>query len=100
LRYLDEAHGKNEQKSGCHMTRIRTTTGKVITWGAFGALLYVAHEAFMATPTLVALKVIAENIKSGKPVLEFLGPNNQTVGRDDKLKKLARRLEDRSPVPG
>jgi hypothetical protein len=49
---------------------------------------------------LVALKVIAENTKRGKSMLEFLGPNNQTAGGDAKLKKFTRRLEDRSPVPG
>jgi len=37
-------------------------------WGIAGILL--------ATPTLVALKVIAEHSTGGKAVLEFLGPNN------------------------
>ena len=66
----------------------------------FGGMFWGIAGIILATPTLVALKVIAENTKSGKPVLEFLGPNNQTAGRDDKLKKFARRLEDRSPVAG
>ena len=66
----------------------------------FGGMFWGIAGIILATPTLVALKVIAENTKSGKPVLEFLGPNNQTSGRDDKLKKFARRLEDRSPVAG
>ena len=44
-------------------------------------------RVILATPTLVALKVIAENSKSGKPMLEFLGPNNQSSERDVKLKK-------------
>jgi predicted PurR-regulated permease PerM len=66
----------------------------------FGGMFWGIAGVILATPTLVALKVIAENTKSGKPVLEFLGPNNQSAGRDDKLKKFARRLEDRNPVPG
>ena len=71
----------------------------------FGGMFWGIAGIILATPTLVALKVIAENTKSGKPVLEFLGPNNQTAGRDDKLKKFARRkfarrLEDRSQVAG
>jgi hypothetical protein len=43
----------------------------------------------LATPTLVALKVIAENTNSGRPMMEFLGPNDQTPDRDSRLKKLA-----------
>ncbi|MEJ0009003.1 MAG: AI-2E family transporter [Steroidobacteraceae bacterium] len=39
-------------------------------WGIAGILL--------ATPTLVALKVIAKHSTGGKAVLEFLGPNNQS----------------------
>jgi hypothetical protein len=42
---------------------------------------------------LVALKVIAENAKSGKPMMEFLGPNDQTGRQDAKLKRFARSLE-------
>ena len=66
----------------------------------FGGMFWGIAGIILAIPTLVALKVIAENSKSGKPMLEFLGPNNQTAGRDDKLKKFTRRLEDRTPVPG
>jgi predicted PurR-regulated permease PerM len=65
----------------------------------FGGLFWGIAGIILATPTLVALKVIAENTKSGKPMLEFLGPNNQTAGRDAQLKKFARRLEPRSAVP-
>jgi predicted PurR-regulated permease PerM len=66
----------------------------------FGGLFWGVAGVILATPTLVALKVIAENTRSSKSMLEFLGPNNQTAGRDAKLKKCARRPEDRSPVPG
>jgi predicted PurR-regulated permease PerM len=38
-------------------------------WGVAGILL--------ATPCLVALKVIAKHSPGGKAVLEFLGPNNE-----------------------
>jgi predicted PurR-regulated permease PerM len=57
----------------------------------FGGLFWGIAGVILATPTLVALKVIAENSKSGKPMLEFLGPNNQSSERDVKLKKLVRR---------
>jgi predicted PurR-regulated permease PerM len=59
----------------------------------FGGLFWGIPGIIMATPTLVALKVIAENTKSGKPMMEFLGPNDQTPDRDSKLKKFARRLD-------
>ena len=38
--------------------------------------------------------------RAANPCWNSLGPNNQTSGRDDKLKKFARRLEDRSPGSG
>jgi predicted PurR-regulated permease PerM len=59
----------------------------------FGGLFWGIAGIILATPTLVALKVIAENTKSGRPMMEFLGPNDQTPDRDAKLKKFARRLE-------
>jgi hypothetical protein len=31
----------------------------------------------MATPTLVALKVVAENARRGEPLVNFLGPHAQ-----------------------
>ena len=37
--------------------------------------------------------VIAEHANSGKSVVEFLGPNDQSPDRDKKLKELAGRLE-------
>jgi predicted PurR-regulated permease PerM len=53
-------------------------------WGVAGIVL--------ATPSLVALKVIAQNAKSGKPMMEFMGPNDQAPDRDAKLRKLVRKL--------
>ena len=59
----------------------------------FGGLFWGIAGIILATPTLVALKVIAENATTGKPMMEFLGPNDQTPNRDDTLRKLARRFE-------
>ena len=56
----------------------------------FGGFLWGIAGIILATPTLVALKVIAENTKSGKPMLEFLGPNDQTPNRDATLKRFAK----------
>lgn len=56
----------------------------------FGGLFWGIPGIILATPTLVALKVIAENTKSGKPMQEFLGPNDQTPGRDAALKRFAK----------
>jgi predicted PurR-regulated permease PerM len=58
----------------------------------FGGLFWGIAGIILATPTLVALKVIAENTKSGKPMMEFLGPNDQTPNRDATLKRLAKRV--------
>jgi predicted PurR-regulated permease PerM len=57
----------------------------------FGGLFWGIAGVILATPTLVALKVVAENTKSGKSMMEFLGPNDQSPGRDATLKKLAKR---------
>jgi predicted PurR-regulated permease PerM len=56
----------------------------------FGGLFWGIAGIVLATPLLVALKVIAENSKSGKSMMEFLGPNNQSPERDVKLRKLVR----------
>jgi predicted PurR-regulated permease PerM len=58
----------------------------------FGGLYWGTAGIVLSTPTLVALKVIAENSKSGRPIMEFLGPNNQTPNRDSKLRRFARKL--------
>jgi predicted PurR-regulated permease PerM len=59
----------------------------------FGGLFWGIAGIILATPVLVGLKVIAQNSKTGKPMMEFLGPNDQTRERDAKLKKFARRLD-------
>jgi predicted PurR-regulated permease PerM len=41
----------------------------------FGGFFWGIAGIILATPTLVALKVIAENTRSGRPLMEFLGPN-------------------------
>ena len=63
-------------------------------WGIAGVLL--------ATPLLVALKVIAENVPGGRAALEFLGPNNQSRPESEPLRNLVsavggRRKTDRKP---
>jgi predicted PurR-regulated permease PerM len=72
------------------MTRVDELRN-ILYWGIAGIVL--------ATPTLVALKVIAESTKRGRPMMEFLGSNNLTAGRDATLKKFVRRLEESSPLP-
>jgi predicted PurR-regulated permease PerM len=57
----------------------------------FGGLFWGIAGIILATPLLVALKVIAENSDSGQPMLEFLGPNDQRPSRDAALRKLVRR---------
>ena len=61
----------------------------------FGGLFWGVAGIILATPALVALKVVAENTSSGKPLMEFLGPNDQSPGRDVKIKRIVRRLERR-----
>ena len=54
-------------------------------WGVAGIVL--------AMPSLVALKIVAENSSGGKALLEFLGPADPSPTRDQKLRRLARRLK-------
>jgi predicted PurR-regulated permease PerM len=54
----------------------------------FGGLFWGIAGVILATPTLVALKVIAEHARSGKAMLEFLGPNDQTPERNTRLKSI------------
>lgn len=66
-------------------------------WGIAGVLL--------ATPFLVALKVVAEHVPRGRAVLEFLGPNNQSLPQQTPLRNLVsavggRRKTDRKPPDG
>ena len=57
----------------------------------FGGIFWGIAGVLLATPVLVALKVVAENSKSGKSLLEFLGPNSQKPVRDTALRNLVRR---------
>jgi predicted PurR-regulated permease PerM len=56
----------------------------------FGGLFWGLAGVVLATPTLVALKVVAEHAISGKALLEFLGPNDQSPDRKMRLPKLMR----------
>jgi predicted PurR-regulated permease PerM len=62
----------------------------------FGGLFWGVAGVVLATPALVALKVISENTRSGRPMREFLGPNEPAAVEDDsdtKLQEFVRRLE-------
>jgi predicted PurR-regulated permease PerM len=54
----------------------------------FGGLFWGIAGVILATPTLVALKVVAENALSGKALTEFLGPNDQTPNKRSRLQRL------------
>jgi predicted PurR-regulated permease PerM len=54
----------------------------------FGGLFWGIAGVILATPTLVALKVVAENALSGKALTEFLGPNDQTPNKRKGLQRL------------
>ena len=41
----------------------------------------------LATPVLVALKVIAEHVSGGRAILEFLGPNSAAAVTKKSLEK-------------
>jgi predicted PurR-regulated permease PerM len=56
----------------------------------FGGLFWGLAGVVLATPTLVALKVVAEHAISGKALLEFLGPNDQSPDRKMRLARLMR----------
>ena len=54
----------------------------------FGGLFWGIAGVILATPTLVALKVVAENALSGKALMEFLGPNDPEVDKRKRLQRL------------
>ena len=56
----------------------------------FGGLFWGIAGIILATPSLVAFKVIAENSTNGQAIMEFLGPNDQAPDRDARLRKLTR----------
>jgi predicted PurR-regulated permease PerM len=56
----------------------------------FGGLFWGIAGVVLATPALLTLKVVAEHAISGKSVMEFLGPNNQSPDAGKALGKLVR----------
>jgi predicted PurR-regulated permease PerM len=53
-----------------------------------GGLFWGIAGVMLATPVLVALKVIAEHVSGGRAILEFLGPNSATGVTKKSLEKL------------
>src|SRR5580698_1727721 len=56
----------------------------------FGGLFWGLAGVILATPALVALKVVAEHAISGKALMEFLGPNDPSLDGKMRLAKLVR----------
>jgi predicted PurR-regulated permease PerM len=54
----------------------------------FGGLFWGIAGVILATPTLVALKVVSENALSGKALMEFLGPNDPDLDKRKGLQRL------------
>ena len=54
----------------------------------FGGLFWGIAGVILATPTLVALKVVSENALSGKALMEFLGPNDPDLEKRKGLQRL------------
>jgi len=59
----------------------------------FGGLFWGIAGIVLATPALLALKVVAEHAVSGTALMEFLGPNDQLVGRARSTVKFERTIE-------
>jgi predicted PurR-regulated permease PerM len=59
----------------------------------FGGIFWGIAGVILATPTLVALKVIAENSLDGDSMLQFLGPNDPASEKPKSLKNLVRPLK-------
>jgi predicted PurR-regulated permease PerM len=57
----------------------------------FGGVFWGIAGVILATPILVALKVLAENAHDGESMMQFLGPNAPARARFDKLRKPAKR---------
>jgi predicted PurR-regulated permease PerM len=60
----------------------------------FGGWFWGIPGILLATPTLVAIKVVAEHSARGGALLKFLGPNQQVIEREQKLRELARLVTD------
>ncbi len=59
----------------------------------FGGVFWGVPGIVLATPALVALKVVSQNSIGGRSVVAFLGPNNQSPNRDETLQRLKRSLQ-------
>jgi predicted PurR-regulated permease PerM len=59
----------------------------------FGGIFWGIAGVILATPTLVALKVIAENSRDGQSMLQFLGPNVPASEKPRALKNRMRVLK-------
>jgi predicted PurR-regulated permease PerM len=59
----------------------------------FGGIFWGIAGVVLATPVLVALKVIAENALDGESMLQFLGPNDPPSERRRTFKNLVRPLK-------
>jgi predicted PurR-regulated permease PerM len=57
----------------------------------FGGVFWGIAGVILATPILVALKVIAENARDGESMMQFLGPNDPAPAPIEKLRKAAKR---------
>jgi predicted PurR-regulated permease PerM len=64
----------------------------------FGGLFWGIAGVILATPTLVAIKVVAENALSGRALMEFMGPNNQTPDKRKGLQRLVPPMRRKSRV--
>jgi predicted PurR-regulated permease PerM len=61
----------------------------------FGGIFWGVAGVILATPILLALKVIAENVLDGQSMLQFLGPNESDAPQPQGLRKLVRPLRGR-----
>jgi len=55
----------------------------------FGGFFWGIAGVVLATPTLVALKVIAEHAVNGDSMLQFLGPNDPASRRYERIRSVA-----------
>jgi predicted PurR-regulated permease PerM len=60
----------------------------------FGGLFWGIPGILLATPVLLAIKVVAENSEHGNALQVFLGPNQGVIEREKKLREFARRATD------
>jgi predicted PurR-regulated permease PerM len=60
----------------------------------FGGLFWGIPGILLATPALAAIKVVAEHSARGGALLKFLGPNEEVIEREHRLRQLARRVTD------